>query len=210
LTFTETSKFVKEMENPTAPNLFDVGSRRWIEGILDPEQVAGPDYFGYQGSPFAVDADNTEMVDFVRDDCFGGELDDEQRGKIQVALKKIAAALSAEATLPAQRELDATDAVLIAEGRALIEGGLADLLESGSSCTDCHTFGEQQDIGSPVLDGYMSRQWMIDFIRNPADERFYGEMNDRMPAFAPHSNPQLNQLDDKTLGLIVDWLRHDW
>ena len=92
----------------------------------------------------------------------------------------------------------------------MIEGGLADILESGSSCTDCHTFGEQQDVGSPVLDGYMSRRWMIDFIRNPADERFYGEMNDRMPAFAPHADAKLNQLDEKTLGLIVDWLRGDW
>jgi hypothetical protein len=31
-----------------------------------------------------------------------------------------------------------------------------------------------------------------------------------MPAFAPHDDPQLNQLDDKSLGLIVDWLRGDW
>ena len=46
--------------------------------------------------------------------------------------------------------------------------------------------------------------------RNPAGERFYGDNNDRMPAFGPHDNPQLNQLDDKSLGLIVDWLRGDW
>jgi hypothetical protein len=51
---------------------------------------------------------------------------------------------------------------------------------------------------------------MIDFIRNPADERFYSENNDRMPAFAPHDDPKLNQLDDKSLGLVVDWLRGDW
>ena len=197
-------------KNPTAPNLFGVGSREWIEGMLDPDRIAGPDYFGYEGSPFAGEGDNTEMVTFVQEDCFGEGLDDEQRKAVKEALKKIAAALSHEAALPLQREQDAQDMAIIAEGRALIEGGLADLLESGSSCTDCHTFGEQQDIGSPVLDGYMSQQWLIDFLRNPADERFYGEMNDRMPAFAPHSNPQLNQLDDHTLGLIVDWLRGDW
>jgi len=197
-------------EKPTAPNLFGVGSRRWIEGMLDPEQVAGPDYFGYEGSTFAGDGENTEMVVFVQEDCFGEDLDDAQREEIQKALKKIAAALSCEAALSLQRAEDAQDTAIIAEGRKLIEGGLADLLENGSSCTDCHTFGEQQDIGSPVLDGYMSRQWMIDFLRNPADERFYGELNDRMPAFAPHKNPQLNQLGEQTLGLIVDWLRGDW
>ncbi len=197
-------------EKPTAPNLFGVGSRKWIEGLLDPKQVAGPDYFGYEGSPFAGEGENTEMVLFVQDDCFGGVLNDAKRAEIKGALKKIAAALSCEATLPLQREQDAQDTAMIAEGRVLIEGGLADLLESGTSCTDCHSFGAQQDIGSPVLDGYMSRQWMIDFLRNPADERFYGDLNDRMPAFAPHDNPQLNQLDDQTLGLIVDWLRGDW
>ncbi len=197
-------------EKPTAPNLFDVGSRKWIERLLDPEQIAEPDYFGYEDSTFAGDGENIEMMTFVQEDCFGEDLDEAQRAEIKEALQKIATALSYEATLPLQREKDAQDTTIIAEGRALIEGGLADLLESGSSCTDCHTFGEQQDVGSPVLDGYMSRQWMIDFLRNPADERFYGDLNDRMPAFAPHENPQLNQLDEKTLGLIVDWLRGDW
>ena len=91
-----------------------------------------------------------------------------------------------------------------------MEGGLAEVVSNGLSCTDCHSFGEMQDIGSPVLDGYMSRQWLMDFIRNPADERFYGEMNDRMPAFAPHDERRFNQLDEKSLGLIVDWLRRDW
>jgi len=197
-------------KKPTAPNLFGVGSRQWIEGILDPEQIAGPDYFGYEGSPFVDEGESTEMVSFIQEDCFGEDLDEEQRKEVQEALKKIAVALSYEAMLPQQRKADAQDAALIAEGRALIEGGLADLLDSGSSCTDCHTFGAQQEIGSPVLDGYMSRQWLIDFLRNPAGERFYGEANDRMPAFAPHNNPQLNQLDALTLGLIVDWLRGDW
>ena len=31
-----------------------------------------------------------------------------------------------------------------------------------------------------------------------------------MPKFAPHDNALLNQLDDKSLDLIVDWLRQDW
>jgi hypothetical protein len=56
----------------------------------------------------------------------------------------------------------------------------------------------------------MSREWLLAFIRNPAATQFYGERNDRMPAFAPHDNERLNQLDDHSLGLIVDWLRGDW
>lgn len=190
---------------PTAPNLYDVGSRGWIEGLLDPELIDTPHYFGYEGSPFTGGGDYPEMVDYVTESY--ADLDAERRDEVAKALKKVAAALSAEADLPGQQEQDRADAEMIAEGRALIEGGLAEILDTGMSCTDCHTFGEMEDVGSPVLDDYMSRQWLIDFIRNPADERFYGEMNDRMPAFAPHDDPRLNQLDDKSLGLIVDWLR---
>jgi ubiquinol-cytochrome c reductase cytochrome b subunit len=194
---------------PTAPNLYGVGSRQWLQGLLDPEQISGPDHFGYAGSPFVGDGENTDMVDFVRE-AFGEAGDDDLKRHVQEALEKVAAALSAEAQLPEQAELDERDQALIAEGRALMEGGLAEIVDNGMSCTDCHSFGTMQDIGSPVLDGYMSRAWLMAFIRNPADERFYGEKNDRMPAFAPHDNARLNQLDEKSLGLLVDWLRGDW
>ena len=193
-------------KKPTAPNLYGIGTRTWIEGLLHPEKIAGAHYFGYQGSPFAGEGDNTEMVDFIQE-CFGDDLDPEKRQEIEIAMKKIAAALSAEAQLPNQSKADEQT---IAAGRALIEGGLANLVESGMSCTDCHSFGQQQDIGSPVLDGYMSRSWLMDFIRNPSAERFYGDLNDRMPSFAPHQDTRLNQLDDQSLGLIVDWLRSQW
>lgn len=187
--------------SPTAPNLYGVGSPLWIDGMLSPEMIGTPHFLGYQGSPF-VEGD---MVGFVHD-TFAGELTDEQLE----ALSKISRALWAESDLmPTDVRNSLKDP--IEEGKRLIQGGLADLFDSGMSCTDCHKFHDAGDLGSaPELTGYMSRQWMIDFIRNPADERFYGDNNDRMPAFGPHDNPQLNQLDDKSLGLIVDWLRGDW
>ncbi len=203
-----TSHAAKILNNDTeeysAPNLYGVGSREWIAGILDPNQVDGLHYFGYPGSPFVGDGDYTDMVDFVNESLA------ETDPNVQSAVEKIVVALSAEAQLPHQREMDQEDEEIIEEGRALIEGGLAEVGEVGMSCTDCHSFGEMQDVGSPDLTGYMSRQWMIDFIRNPGHERFYGEMNDRMPAFAPHDDPRMNQLDDHSLGLIVDWLRGDF
>lgn len=191
--------------SPTAPNLFGVGTRAWIASLLDAEQIVGPHYFGYAGSPFVGDGESTEMVDYVQE-AFPADASPE----VKEAAAKIVAALSAQAKLPSQRELDARDAAIIAEGVALMEGGLAEIVDNAMSCTDCHSFGSMQDVGSPVLDGYMSREWLLSFIRNPSAERFYGEKNDRMPAFAPHDDPQLNQLDDKSLGLIVDWLRGDW
>jgi ubiquinol-cytochrome c reductase cytochrome b subunit len=191
---------------PTAPNLFGVGTEGWISGLLDPQQVAGAHYFGYEGSTFA----EGEMATFVKD-TFGEEIDDEQKATAKEAFAKIAVALSQEAALPGAPEPGDEQQTQIEEGVRLMTGGLAEVLDGGISCTDCHRFHDTGDLGSaPDLTGYMSREWMIAFIRNPAAERFYGDKNDRMPAFAPHDDPRLNQLDEKSIGLIVDWLRGDW
>jgi ubiquinol-cytochrome c reductase cytochrome b subunit len=190
---------------PTAPNLFGVGSRRWAEGLLDPQQIVGPHYFGYAGSPF----NEGEMVTFVTD-AAGDAAPDEQREKAKAAFAKIALVLAHEAA-PTGDKPDAAEQKQIDEGVQLMTGGLAEMLGSATSCTDCHKFHDHGDVGAaPDLTGYMSRQWMIDFIKNPADERFYDGNNDRMPAFAAHEDAGLNQLDQKSIELIVDWLRGEW
>jgi mono/diheme cytochrome c family protein len=210
--FVDPSKPVEEQPHaivnhkPTAPNLFGVGSEAWALGILNPEKVASAHFFGYEGSPF-VDG---EMATYVTD-TFGADISDEQKAKAKEAFAKIAEALEAEAALPTGPKLNDERKNRITEGRELMTGGLSEMLDSGMSCTDCHKFHDTGDLGSaPDLTGYMSREWLLAFVRNPAGERFYGDNNDRMPAFGPHDNPQLNQLDDKSLGLIVDWLRGDW
>jgi ubiquinol-cytochrome c reductase cytochrome b subunit len=210
--FVDPSKPVEEQPHaivnvkPTAPNLFGVGSEAWALGILNPEKVGRAHYFGYEGSPFT----EGDMATYVTD-TFGADIDDEQQAKAKAAFAKIAEALEAEAALPTGPKLNEERKNRIAEGRALMTGGLSEMLDSGMSCTDCHKFHDTGDLGSaPDLTGYMSREWLLAFVRNPAGERFYGDNNDRMPAFGPHDNPQLNQLDDKSLGLIVDWLRGDW
>ncbi|MBA3480704.1 MAG: cytochrome b N-terminal domain-containing protein [Pirellulales bacterium] len=193
--------------SPTAPNLAGVGSHWWVLGFLNPETAADQNHLGYEGSPFA----EGEMVTFVEGAFEGAEGD--KRQEIEDAMRAIAHALADEADLPSLREAHQAKTVqeTVAKGRELMTGGLSELLDTGTSCTDCHKFHDSGDLGlAPDLTGYMSRQWMIDFIRNPADERFYPETNDRMPAFAAHDDPKLNQLDDKSIGLIVDWLRGDW
>jgi ubiquinol-cytochrome c reductase cytochrome b subunit len=193
-------------EKPTAPNLFGVGSQQWAAALLDPQKITTAHYLGYEGSPF-VDG---EMATFVKD-TFGEDIGDEQKTIAKEALAKIAEVLAAEAALPHAKEPTPDEIARREEGVALMTGGLAAILDGGLSCTDCHKFHDAGDLGSaPDLTGYMSRQWMIDFIKNPAGERFYPETNDRMPAFAAHDDPKLNQLDDKSIGLIVDWLRGDW
>lgn len=193
-------------ERPTAPNLFGVGTESWVAGFLDLHRVKSPDYFGYQGSPFH----DGDMVGFV-EGALPEDANEAQREVVADAFGKVAAALSAEAALSTAPEPSAEQTQRIEAGQKLIAGGLAEVVDHGMSCTDCHKFGDAGEAGAaPDLTGYMSRQWLLDFIRNPAHERFYGESNDRMPAFAPHEDARLNQVDGKSLALIVDWLRGDW
>jgi ubiquinol-cytochrome c reductase cytochrome b subunit len=176
---------------PTAPNLFGVGSVEWIGGWFDEERIKSARYFGYEGSPF-VDG---EMATFVGD-MIADAASDEDKAAAKDAVKKIVAALVNDADLPDAKEPTPAEQEKIDAGRKLIEGGLAEVVDGGMSCVDCHVFEEGETGAAPNLHGYMSRQWMMDFIRNPAAERFYGERNDRMPTFARHDDPKLNQLDD--------------
>ncbi|HEX4146104.1 MAG TPA: cytochrome b N-terminal domain-containing protein [Pirellulales bacterium] len=172
-----------------APRLTDFASREWIAGLLDPKRIDGPDYFG------PTRHHDGQMVGFVKE-----TLPDWKPEEIEDAI----IALSAEAHLPEQAEIDVRDKDRIAAGIALIK--------DEERCAGCHKFHDAgQGDGAPDLTGYGSREWLLAFISNPAADRFYGEHNDRMPAFAAHEpgSPQ-NQLSPTAIGLIVDWLRHDW
>jgi ubiquinol-cytochrome c reductase cytochrome b subunit len=172
---------------PTASDLKGFASRAWLAGLLDPERVAGPHYFG--GTRFK----EGKMVRFVKKDIaqFGPE--EKQQ------LDRLIAALSAEAGLKSQRVLDQQDAARITEGKALIA-------TSDMRCTECHPFHKQdEEATAPDLTGYGSRAWLISFLTDPAQERFYGKRNDRMPAFGKHQG-----LDAAVIGLVADWLRGEW
>jgi hypothetical protein len=45
---------------------------------------------------------------------------------------------------------------------------------------------------------------MIDFIHDPAHDRFYGSRNDRMPSYGVKA-----ELTPDQIAMIVDWLRGD-
>ena len=97
--------------------------------------------------------------------------------------EQVAVALSAEAKLPAQQKLEAQpkQQELIAAGQKL--------LNSSDHCASCHHFRGKVDWSMkedtyPDLEGYGSREWLLEFIANPGHARFYNTNNDRMPAFA--------------------------
>ena len=173
-------------EAPSAPDLKGFGSRVWLSGLLDPDRVDGPDYYG--GTKFR----EGKMVRFVKQKV--ARYDAEQR----TGLLQVIAAVSAEAGLPLQASDDLRDAGLIEEGRRLVR--------SEFGCTDCHAFREpDEDATAPDLTGWGSREWIIGIIADPGHERFYGRRNDRMPAFL-----STGQLDETSIGLLADWLREDW
>jgi ubiquinol-cytochrome c reductase cytochrome b subunit len=174
-----------------APNLAGFASRPWIAGLLDPKQIVGPDYFG--NTKFR----NGKMVGFVKETL--AELDDEQKANLTKAI----AALSAEANLPSQRDLDKKDAAMIEEGRRLIADDFG--------CTDCHKYRDKPGAGeAPDLAGYGSASWIADFMANPAAKRFYGKQNDRMPAYAPSAHSAENILNAHQIEMLTNWLRGDW
>jgi len=163
--------------------------RAWFTGLLDPKRIVGPEYFG-----------NTKfrkMAGFVKERL--SDLDEEEKQ----SLEKVIMAVSAEAQLPSQREMDARDAKAIEEGRKL--------LVEDFSCTDCHKFHDKGQLGdAPNLTGYGSKAWVAGILSNPAEKRFYGKRN-LMPCYAPSaSNSAENTLNPLQIEFLTDWLRGEW
>jgi ubiquinol-cytochrome c reductase cytochrome b subunit len=188
-------------EKPSAPNLWGIGTREWLTGILDPNQIAGPRYFGNTTHK------EGEMATFVKD-TIGSQLTDLKDDEL-AALKKriedITFAIADEAGMLYEKAADVQSR--IDAGRAAIVDAEHDV-----SCIGCHKFRDDGELGlAPDLTGYASREWLTEFISNPEHDRFYPETNDRMPAFAANGdNPTANRLSAEDLRLLVEWLRGEW
>ncbi len=179
-----TGKMVGDPQS--ASDLAGFGSRGWLAGLLDPEKVGSTNYFG--GTKF----NNGKMVKFVKKEATGYTPNQKEQ------LKKVLAAVSAEAGLKAQSAMDQRDAAMISEGRALLKDAM--------KCTDCHQFhAKDEDASAPDLTGYASRDWLVRFLTNPGHPDFYGDRSDRMPAFG-----EKQILSPQAIGLLADWLRGDW
>ncbi|HEX2476470.1 MAG TPA: cytochrome b N-terminal domain-containing protein [Lacipirellulaceae bacterium] len=186
------------VENPTASNLWRFGSREWIAGVLDPEKVAGPHYFG--NTAFK----DGEMVVWVNDNIASqlADLQGDELAEFRRKVESVTLALASEAGT--QREMAPDLDERVSAGREAIVSEFA--------CIDCHKFHDDGGLGlAPDLTGYASRDWLAAFIANPEHERFYPELNDRMPAFAPNDeDPTANRLTAEELAMIVAWLRGEW
>jgi ubiquinol-cytochrome c reductase cytochrome b subunit len=170
----------------SAPDLKGYGTRAWLTGFLDPAGIASAHYYG------GTKLKNGKMAKFVKEEIAGWSDDDKK------VLQQAVAALSAEARLNSQRELDVREALAIADGKKALVG---DTL----GCKECHKFHDTGDEVGPDLTGYASRDWMKALLNNPGHDRFFGSRNDRMPAFGEEK-----RLSTQEIGLIVDWIRGEW
>ena len=188
----------RPQKEPSAPDLKRFGSREWLAGFLDPEQIETIKYF--HATTFVEEDEKGRKSRMVR---FVQELNDlSAEGRVQ--LRKIIAAVSAEAKLSYQEELDARDEEIIQEGTDLFFEGIEGV---EAACGDCHGFDgdESEAANTPDLNGWASRKWTIDFTKNPAHPSFYGKNNDRMPIFEEEKI-----FTDKQIEMVVDWIREDW
>ena len=178
---------IQLQEKQSAPDLKDFATQQWIRDLLDPDKYISARYFGG-----TTHRDGAMYKKFLNRKVRKYAADEREM------LDAIAVALSAEAKLPSQVATDQTSVALIKQGIGYLEDDIG--------CIDCHAFGEPDpDADGPDLTGYGSRQWIIDFVKNPGHEKFYPENNDRMPAFGVKKI-----LTDNEIGLIADWLRGDY
>jgi ubiquinol-cytochrome c reductase cytochrome b subunit len=165
----------------SAANLHGFGTAAWVRGLFDPQRVAGPEYFGNTAHK------DGDMVTYVRD-----EMTDREKWKPD-EIEAVAVALAAEAGLP---DAGAT-AAQVERGRVLIA--------DGDRCGACHEFGGNgTGFGAaPDLTGWAGRDWLVGIIADPTHERFYGDSNDRMPAFE-------KAMPREQIEILADWMRGRW
>jgi ubiquinol-cytochrome c reductase cytochrome b subunit len=172
-------------EKSSAPNLCGFAGVEWLTGLLDPKQVSGPNFFG--GTKFK-DGDGT-MADFVKD-----SLKESRKELGEAPLRNLIQTLAAEADRdPSKKPAEVA--------------GFEDF-----TCDNCHRFHGKGKLGNgPDLTGYGSRQWLLGIISDPAQPRFYGKKNDRMPSFfkSPRE-PEKNILTARQVEILADWLRGKW
>ncbi len=173
----------------SAANLHGFGSVAWARGLLDPEQVAGPAYFGNTAHA------EGDMVSYVTDDMTDRDTWSEPQ------IEAVAVALAAEAAVHGDAPLDPA---VVEQGRAL--------LADEERCGGCHHAGDNETENgyAPDLAGWANREWLVGIITDPNHERFYPDTNDRMPSFGVAEEGGVPALSEEQIGLLADWLRGEW
>ncbi len=167
----------------SAPELAGFASQEWIEKLLVHQHYISEEYFG--GTAF-------------KDGTMAKKVLAKYTPEESALLPDIARLLSDMAELPYQDPLseDERDELL-----ALFYNDEGDF-QDGLACIDCHDIDSEGDGYAPDLTGYGSDEWTVAFIKNPEEERFYGDENDRMPCYGRDA-----KLTAEEIQIISDWIR---
>lgn len=110
--------------------------------------------------------------------------------------------------LPDESLLDMSEFLLSQSGGLLnqnterVERGKELVLKG--NCVVCHPFGNKEmKKVAPNLTEYLSETWLREFIRNPADPKFYGTRN-KMPGFDKLTNRELDAVIQYLFSLSKD------
>ncbi len=170
-------------EPQSAPELAGFASVDWVTKLLDHKHYVSEEYFG--GTAF-------------KDGTMARKVLAKYSEEETALLPKIARLLSDMAELPYQDPLEEEERE---ELMSLFYNDDADF-EDGLACIDCHDIDSEEEGYAPDLTGYGSDEWTVAFIKNPEDERFYGEENDRMPCYGRDA-----KLTKDEIQILSDWIR---
>ena len=170
-------------EPQSAADLAGFASTEWITELLDYDHYVSEKYFG-----------GTKFKDGTMARKVLAKYTDEEKE----LLPDIARLLADGAQLPYEESLDEDSR------EELLSLYYNDDLkfEDGRACIECHDIDSEDEGSAPDLTGYGSREWLIAFIENPEDKRFYGKKNDRMPCYGRDG-----KLKDKEIEILADWIR---
>ena len=187
-------------EKPSASNCGDSARAIGFAEFSIAKQIAGPHYFG--NTAFK----EGDMVTWVKDNIAKNAQRAERRRAGQVSEARSTTSRSRSQPKPAES---------VGIGRRPRQATSPPAARSSSKSSPASTatsFADEGEVGNaPDLTGYASREWLTAFLSNPADKRFYGDKNDRMPAFALHPNdPTANRISPQELAVLVSWLRGEW
>lgn len=200
----------------SAPNLYRPNRAEWISGFFDFDRLISEDYYGNTAFVLKEGQDKKDfhgkMYDYVR--TLPARMEDEEfmEENNPETLKRLIDILAEESQLDRPRNF-----TLDSRGRKMqsIDGLSKEdayLFDSFGCLAKCHDFynydGVNKKLDGGELSGYMSRQWMIDFIADAESPRFFGESNDRMPIY--HRTEKDAILSMTEIELLVDWLRGKW
>ena len=170
-------------EPQSAADLAGFASVDWITELLDYDHYISAKYFG--GTKF-------------KDGTMARKVLAKYTKEEKMLLPEIARLLADGAELPYEEKLDedTRDELFSLYYNDDLK------FEDGRACIECHDIDSEDEGFAPDLTGYGSREWLIAFIENPEDKRFYGKKNDRMPCYGRDG-----KLKDEEIAILVDWIR---